>query len=182
MERVHPDELDWTEYDEADARFRRKELSNAATSGGDATGDDGGEGDDPDIGCSLYELAPGDRSWPYHYHTANAEALYVLAGTGTLRCEAGAIDLDAGDYVALPADASGGHRVVNDGDDTLRYLAMSTMREPDVAVYPEMDKIGVFVGAPPAGREERSLHGYYDRDDDVPYWEDDAGGEGEGDR
>lgn len=23
------------------------------------------------LGCSLYDLLPGIRSWPYHYHTAN---------------------------------------------------------------------------------------------------------------
>jgi hypothetical protein len=44
------------------------------------------------------------------------------------------------------------------------------MNEPDVTVYPDSGKIGVFVGAPPGGREERSVHGYYNRDDDVDYW------------
>ena len=25
------------------------------------------------IGCSLYEVPPGKRAWPYHYHDANEE-------------------------------------------------------------------------------------------------------------
>jgi len=154
---VNESDLEWSEYDREDTAFRRKELGDAA----------GGK----QLGCSLYELPPGEQSWPYHYHTANEEAMYVLAGEGLLRADDGEHDLTAGDYVSFPADESGGHRVVNDSDDVLRYLAVSTMTEPDVTVYPEMGKIGVFVGAPPGGRDERSLHGYYPIDADVGYWE-----------
>ncbi|AEH37160.1 cupin domain-containing protein [Halopiger xanaduensis] len=157
MEKVNERDLEWQAYDREETTFRRKELSNAV--------------DADELGCSLYELPPGTRSWPYHYHTANEEALYVLAGDGQLRTDDGPAPLTAGDYVTLPADASGGHRVVNDGDKPLRYLAISTMNEPDVTVYPEMNKLGVFVGSPPGGRDERSLEGYYDMDDDVPYWD-----------
>jgi uncharacterized cupin superfamily protein len=157
MSTVNEDELDWAEYDHGESAFRRKELSNAT--------------DAEQLGCSLYELEPGKRSWPYHYHTANEEAIYVLAGTGTLRGADGERDLTAGEFVALPADESGGHQVVNDGEETLRYLAVSTMEEPDVTIYPEMEKFGVYVGSPPGGREERPLEGYYPLDADVDYWE-----------
>jgi len=81
------------------------------------------------------------------------------------------VRIEAGDYVAFPADESGAHRVVNEGDDSVRYLAMSTMTEPDVTVYPDSETFGVFVGSPPGGREERSLSGYYQIDDTVDYWE-----------
>ena len=137
------------------------------------------------LGCSLYELPAGHESWPFHYHTANEEAIYVLAGTGTIRlatddAEAdddddsgtkNTHDLDPGTYVALPADASGGHRVVNDSEGVLRYLVVSTMVEPDVTVYPDSGTFGVFVGSPPGDREERSLEGYYDAEDAVGYWD-----------
>ena len=157
MPPVNADDLSWTTSEAADATWRRKRLGEAA--GGD------------DLGCSLYELPPGDRSWPYHYHTANEEALYVLSGEGTLRLDGDEHPLRPGEYAAFPADASGAHRVVNDGDAVLRYLVVSTMREPDVTVYPDSDKFGVFVGSPPGGRESRSLEGYYRRGDDVDYWE-----------
>ncbi|WP_408959160.1 cupin domain-containing protein [Natrinema sp. 74] len=157
MEKVNESAIDWTVYKREEATFRRKELSSAV--------------DADDLGCSLYELPPGQRSWPYHYHTANEEAIYVLAGDGQLRTEDGLEPLSAGDFVTLPANESGGHRLVNDGDEPLRYLAMSTMNEPDVTIYPEMDKFGVFVGSPPGGRDERSFHGYYDIDDAVGYWD-----------
>lgn len=159
MEKVNETDLEWTEYDPDgdDAAFRRKELANAVGAA--------------ELGCSLYELPPGMRSWPYHYHAANEEALYVLAGEGQLQSEVGLEPLTAGDYVTLPADSSGGHRVVNDGDEPLRYLAISTMNEPDVTVYPDSNKFGVYVGSPPGGRDERSLEGYYRIDDDTDYWD-----------
>jgi uncharacterized cupin superfamily protein len=153
---VNEADLEWSETDEGDTRFRRKQLGEAA--GSEA------------LGCSLYELPAGARSWPYHYHTANEEAIYVLSGTGILRLDGEPHPLREGTYVPLPADESGGHRVVNDSDGPLRYLAASTMNDPDVTVYPEMGTFGVFVGSPPGGREERSFHGYYDLDDDVDYW------------
>ena len=161
---VNEADLEWTETDRGEARFERKQLSEAAD--GDA------------IGCSLYELPPGHRSWPYHYHTANEEAIYVLEGTGAIRLaetdDSGADDthdVSAGTYVALPADESGGHRVINDSEEPLRYLVVSTMVEPDVTVYPDSGTFGVYVGSPPGGREERSLEGYYAVGDTVDYWD-----------
>ncbi|ELY96977.1 cupin [Natrialba chahannaoensis JCM 10990] len=156
METINEQSLEWREYDHGDATFRRKQLSSAV--GAD------------DIGCSLYELPAGKQSWPYHYHTANEEALYVLAGTGLLRCADGEESLTEGDYVTLPANEHGGHRVVNDSEEPLRYLMVSTMHEPDVTIYPEMNTFGVFVGSPPGGRGERAFHGYYDLDEDTDYW------------
>ena len=162
MEKINESELEWTEYDPQpdDVTFRRKQLAEAV--------------DADDLGCSLYELPPGRNSWPYHYHTANEEALYVLAGEGLLVASDGKKPLEAGDFVAFPADEHGGHRIVNAGDDPLRYLMVSTMHEPDVTVYPEMNKFGVFAGSPPGGRDERTLEGYYRIDDEVEYWEDES--------
>lgn len=157
MGTVHEDELEWTTTEEGETFFKRKQLGDAA--GGDR------------LGASLYEIPPGRRAWPYHYHTRNEEALYVLSGEGTLRLNGERRDLRAGEYVALPADERGGHRVVNDSDGPIRYLMMSTMDEPDVTVYLDSEKIGIYVGSPPGGRGERTVEGYYRMDDDVDYWE-----------
>jgi uncharacterized cupin superfamily protein len=162
MGRVNESDLDWSETERGASRFRRKRLAAAA----------GGE----DLGASLYELPSGARSWPYHYHAGNEEALYVLAGEGRLRNDDGEERLAAGDYVALPAGPGGAHRVVNDGDEPLRYLAVSTMNDPDVTVYPDSGKVGVFAGAPPGGDGDRTVHGYYPRDADVSYWEGEESG------
>ena len=154
---VNKDELEWTTLEHDAMTVRRKQL--------------GEQTDGEQLGCSLYELPAEHESWPYHYHTANEEAMYVLAGTGTLRLADETYPLTEGDYVSFPANEAGGHKVVNDSETPLRYLMVSTMNEPDVTVYPDSDKLGVFVDAPPGGRDERSLHGYYPIDDDVDYWD-----------
>jgi uncharacterized cupin superfamily protein len=153
-------DLDWSETDHDEHGFRRKKL--AAAAGGD------------ELGCSLYELPPGKRSWPLHFHTGNEEAVYVLAGSGTARLADGEHDVAAGDYLALPAGEAGLHQVVNDGDEPLRYLAMSTMADPDVTVYPEQGTFGVYAGSAPGSDEERTVEGYYRPEDAVDYWEPDG--------
>jgi uncharacterized cupin superfamily protein len=154
--KTNVNDLEWSRTERGEAAFRRKQLGEAA----------GGE----DLGCSLYELPEGRRSWPYHYHTENEEALFVLEGSGTLRLNGERVPLEAGNYVALPADERGAHRVVNDSSGSLRYLVVSTMDDPEVTVYPDSEKLGVFVGSAPDGRDPRSVHGYYRLDDAVDYW------------
>ena len=154
---VREDEREWTETEHGETAFRRAQLGAAA----------GAER----LGCSLYELPPGKRSWPLHYHTANEEAFYVLSGEGLLRTGEDGIDLTPGDYAACPVGEAGAHQMVNTGDEPLRYLAVSTMAEPDITLYPETGKVGLFAGAAPGGpKEERTLSKYV-RDEAVDYWE-----------
>jgi len=158
MGKVNEDDIDWAETEHGEVAFQRKQLGERA----------GGK----DVGCSLYEIPPGRRAWPYHYHEANEEAIYVLSGAGTVRLADGEHPLEAGDYVALPTGEEGGHRVINDGDDPLRYLAISTMVDPDVTIYPDSGKVGTYTGAPPGRRDGRKLTKYYPEDADVDYWRD----------
>ena len=154
---VNESDLDWKEYDNEETTFRRKELSNAV--------------DADQLGCSLYELPPGQKSWPYHYHTANEEAIYVLSGEGQVRTPEGEQSVSEGTFLSFPADESGGHRVINDSDGVLRYLAVSTMNEPDVTLYPDKETFGVYVGSPPGGRDERPFEGYFPMDAETEYWD-----------
>lgn len=157
MALVRQDDLDWDIVDEEQMPIKRKQLGAAA--------------DGTDLGCSLYALDPGQTAWPYHYHTGNEEAIYVLSGSGSIRLDGETQSLGAGAYVAIPADERGAHRVNNDGDEPLRYLVMSTMREPDITVYPDSEKIGVYAGSPPGGEDERTVEGYYRTEDSVDYWD-----------
>jgi uncharacterized cupin superfamily protein len=166
MPHLNESDLDWEEKERGAARFRRKRLGAAA----------GAER----LGASLYELPAGASSWPYHYHAGNEEAMYVLSGTGVLRTPEGESRVGPGDFAAFPADESGAHRLRNDGDEPLRYLAVSTMRDPDVTVYPDSDKVGVFAGAPPGGADrERVVSGYFRRSDAVDYWDGEGGADGD---
>jgi len=160
MPPVNKRSVEWAETEHGETRFLRKALSSAASDNGD-----------PGLGCSLYELPPGGRSWPYHYHAGNAEAMYVLEGEGQLRLDGDEHVIEAGDYVPFPAGSAGAHQVRNDGEAPLQYLTISDMDEPDVTVYPDSEKVGVYTGAPPGGQEARPVEGYYRIDDDVSYWE-----------
>jgi len=151
------DDVEWSETARGDTEFRRKQLA--------------ADADDGTLGCSLYELPPQACSWPYHYHTGNTEAIYVLAGRPTLRGPEEAHQLEAGDYVTLPAGDDGAHQLQNQNEAPARVLIVSTMNEPDVTVYPEMGKIGVFAGSPPGGNEERTVEGFFDPEDSLDYWE-----------
>ena len=94
------------------------------------------------LGVSWFELQPGKKAFPFHYHLANEEAVFVLEGEGVLRSGEEEVPLRRGDYVAfLPGPP--GHQIINRGSEPLRYLALSTMIEPEVAVYPDSKKMGV---------------------------------------
>jgi uncharacterized cupin superfamily protein len=88
------------------------------------------------LGCNLYEVPPGHRAWPYHYHLANQEAIYVLEGSGMLRIGGQEIAVAQGDYVALPTGETGAHQILNNSNEVLRYLCFTTMVEPDIISLP----------------------------------------------
>lgn len=156
---VNEAELDWTEASHGERyAFKRKQLGAAA----------GGK----KLGASLIELAPGKRAVPRHYHFANEEAVFVLEGEGTLRLGENEIPLRAGDYVAMPPGKDSAHQVINTSQGPLRYLAVSTMIEPDVMGYPDSDKIGVFAGAAPGGpKAQRTVDAFFRSGDRVDYYE-----------
>jgi uncharacterized cupin superfamily protein len=129
--------------------FRRKRLGAAA----------GGKG----IGVSWFEIQPGKKAFPLHYHLANEEAVFVLEGEGILRLGEEEHRIRAGDYVAFPPGPPG-HQIVNRGTAPLRYLALSTLREPEVAVYPDSRKIGVLA-------RSHGLTSVHRQDDAVDYFE-----------
>ncbi len=156
---VNENDLEWGEQSHGERFGHRRKALGSAT---------GGE----KLGCSLYEVPPGRRAWPYHYHLANEEAIYVLHGSGMLRIGGREVALSRGDYVALPVGEEGSHQIFNTSDEPLRYLCLSTMDEPDVLVYPDSGKIGLFAGSAPGGpKEKRTLHKYLRSDAEVGYFD-----------
>jgi uncharacterized cupin superfamily protein len=116
------------------------------------------------IGGSLYELPPGERTFPYHFHYGNEEWLLVVTGEPTLRSPEGERRLRPGDVVCFPAGPDGAHLIRNDTDQPTRILMLSTLRKPDVVRYLDSDKLG-----PRPGVQEDSLN--FLRGDAVDYWE-----------
>src|SRR5918994_6652065 len=138
-------DLEWSEHSHGENfGSLRKQLGSSA----------GGE----KLGCSLYEVPPGRRAWPYHYHLANEEAIYVLEGSGTLRIGGEGIWVSEGDYVAMPVGEGGAPQIINSSETVLRCLCYSPMIEPDVMIYPDSGKVGIFGGDAPGGpKEERTF-------------------------
>ena len=95
-------------------------------------------------GLSVYELPPGNASWPYHFETTEEEWLIVIDGELTLRTPDGETVLRAGDVACFPAGAAGGHAVRNHSDAPARYAMPSAeARYGGATVYPDSGKIRV---------------------------------------
>lgn len=89
-------------------------------------------------GLGIYELAPGQATWPYHFELNEEEWLIVLAGEVTLRTPDGERALRTGDVACFRAGAAGAHAVRNDGDAVARF-AMPSSVDPvwGATVYPD---------------------------------------------
>ena len=98
------------------------------------------------LGASLYELEPGQKTFPYHYEYGVEEWLLVVAGKPTLRAPDGEHELRAGDVVCFREGPAGAHQVRNATDGPVRVLIFSTKAVPDAAVYPDSGKIGIWTG------------------------------------
>jgi uncharacterized cupin superfamily protein len=128
------------------------------------------------LGASLYELPPGQRSFPYHLHHANEELLIVLDGELTVRREAGEEVLRSGDTALFPSGPAGAHQAVNRSDRPARFLMVSTMIEPEILEYPDSGKVGLMAGAPPGKGGEGGLKAFLRRDAEIGYLEDEPTG------
>jgi uncharacterized cupin superfamily protein len=96
-------------------------------------------------GCTIYELRPGERICPYHWHVAEEEWLLVLAGEPVLRGPDGEQPLRAWDVAVFRRGPAGAHEVRNESEEIVRVLMMSTLTfasKLEICVYPDSGKIG----------------------------------------
>jgi uncharacterized cupin superfamily protein len=91
------------------------------------------------IGGCIYELADGERTYPYHFHHGMEEWLVVLSGAPTLRGPEGERVLRAGDVVCFPVGPDGAHQVAGPGS----VLIVSASCSPESIEYPDSGKVGV---------------------------------------
>lgn len=113
-------------------------------------------------GFGLYELEPGQSTWPYHFELGSEEWLLVVDGELTLRTPEGERTLRAGDLVCFAEGPAGAHAVRNDSSATVRF-AMPSVDEPtNAAIYPDTQS---FVLHGP-GFEHRAKLG-----EPIDYWE-----------
>ena len=141
------------EYDPSDPEGYRSGVANVGRAAGGQ-----------EIAVKLFEVPPGESVCPYHYEYVE-EWLLVLEGSVVVRTPGGEQPAERGELVRFVAGPEGAHKLKNDGDAPARVLMFSSSREPAVAVYPDSDKVGVWV---PGGadnvivRREDGHTGYYD--------------------
>jgi uncharacterized cupin superfamily protein len=113
-------------------------------------------------GTTVYEVAPGNATWPYHFELADEEWMFVIQGEVVLRTPEGERTMRAGDVACFPIGAAGAHEVRNDGDAVARFaLTSARLGQGGGAVYPDSGKVLVY--AP--GFTHRGLLG-----EQVEYW------------
>ncbi len=83
-------------------------------------------------GGTIFELSPGERICPYHWHVGEEEWLLVVAGAPTLRTPDGERELRAWDVAVFPRGPEGAHEVRNDGDAVARVLLLSSLSDPEI--------------------------------------------------
>jgi uncharacterized cupin superfamily protein len=113
------------------------------------------------IGCSVWEIPPGQAAYPYHYHYADEELVIVLDGEPSLRTPEGTRNLARGEAVRFGLGEEGAHQIFNATEETVALLAVSSNGRPDVIVYPDTDRIGVGERLPQGG----GLRAFFKRED-----------------
>ena len=126
--------------------------------------------DDNLLGCSAYRVKPGKRAFPKHGHLVNDEAVYIVSGTGNLTLGEESAALIAGDFVWLPRGSRHAHILINDGDEDLLYLCLSTNHMPDVVHYPDSGKLGVLESKNFWLEGESDISGFYHQQP-ADYWD-----------
>jgi uncharacterized cupin superfamily protein len=119
------------------------------------------------LGLSLFEIEPGQAAYPYHYHLGEEELIVVLQGRPAVREPSGWRDLEPGDVLVYRIGDEGAHQLVNRGEETVRFLAISTSGAPDIVLYPDSDKVGAFERRSEGG----GLYELFRRGDAVDYLE-----------
>jgi uncharacterized cupin superfamily protein len=94
----------------------------------------------------VYELRPGKRVCPYHWHFGEEEWLLVVSGAPTLRTPEGEQVLRAWDVAVFVTGEAGAHEVRNDTDEPVRVVMLSSVSDPEVCVYPDSGKVSAHAG------------------------------------
>jgi uncharacterized cupin superfamily protein len=127
---IKSDDVPWTAFaDVPNFNIRYKHLTLAAC------------GEDYHVGVAIEELPPGMRTAPAHYHFIEEEHLYILEGALTLRLGAERYAMRAGDYACFLAGQKAGHTLVNEGDQTCRYVIVGENSPNEVVVYTDTNKV-----------------------------------------
>jgi uncharacterized cupin superfamily protein len=114
------------------------------------------------VGINHTTLAPGKVSSMCHWHTAEDEFIYMLAGEVVLRTSSGVEQvISAGMCVGFPAGAEDGHQLINRSAQPAVYLEISNRDGEDTAYYTDAEVD--LMWSPPHARRRMT------RKDGTPY-------------
>lgn len=136
MSRRHPNVINISEFE--------PRVENSGTKFGFSGWRMGPEVGAKSIGTSYFEIPPQKQAFPYHYHTANEEAMFVIDGQGVVRIGQDEITVKSGDYISFPVGPEHSHSITNNTDKVLKLLCISTLQPVEVVGYPESKKFGIF--------------------------------------
>lgn len=92
-----------------------------------------------DYGVNQVTLPPGTASSQRHWHSAEDEFVYILAGNPTLVTDRGRTPLRPGMCAGFPADSGDGHHLLNETDQVVSYLEVGSRRPDDDVEYSDID-------------------------------------------
>ena len=92
------------------------------------------------LGARLERLPPGSRSSHRHWHEAEDELLYMLAGEAVLIEDEETV-LRAGDAAAWAAGKPVAHCLENRSNDVVVYLIVGTRASKGTVHYPDHDVV-----------------------------------------
>jgi uncharacterized cupin superfamily protein len=116
------------------------------------------------LGGSLYEIPPGEKTWPYHYELGCEEWLIAISGRPTLRGPEGERELEPGDVAVFPEGPAGAHQVFNRSDEPCRVVILSSKSPVAIVHYPDSGKVGLWTDSDGYQAMLRS-------EPDLDYWE-----------
>jgi uncharacterized cupin superfamily protein len=116
------------------------------------------------LGGSLYELPPGEKTWPYHYELGCEEWLIAVSGRPTLRGPDGERELEPGDVAVFPEGPAGAHQVLNRSEEPCRVLILSSKSPVAIVHYPDSAKVGLWT-------ESDGYQAMLRSEPDLDYWE-----------
>jgi uncharacterized cupin superfamily protein len=91
------------------------------------------------FGVNLTILRPGAASAQRHWHAAEDELVYVLAGEVVLAEEGSETVLRPGDAAGFKAGAANGHCLINRSAEDAVYLEIGTRSPAERVDYPDID-------------------------------------------
>ena len=91
------------------------------------------------FGVNLTTLKPGAASAQRHWHAAEDEFVYLLAGEVVLCEDGGEVVMGPGDAAGFKAGVANGHCLINRSENDAIYLEVGTRAARERAEYPDID-------------------------------------------